>query len=241
MAVPNISVCMATYNGETFIKEQLVSILSQLDDSDEVVISDDHSEDGTLDIIREIGDNRIKVLDNEFDKGYTPNFENALRHATGTYVFLSDQDDVWCADKVQILLKYLRTYDMVVSDAVLVNENRKKISESFYRLRRPYKSYWGNIWKFGYLGCCMAFHRKILEKALPFPGNHKMYTHDNWLFLVAYTFYKVGILDEKLILYRRHGGNTSSGGLARTTTFLFKIKYRAYLLINLISRYFTDK
>lgn len=236
MAAPNISVCIATYNGEAFIKAQLMSILSQLDESDEIIISDDCSKDNTLDIIKRIGDDRIRIVENPYDKGYVSNFENSLLHARGKIIFLSDQDDIWCSDKVDTCMKYLQDYDFVVSDAVIINANGKEIADSFYSLRRPYKSYWGNIWKFGYLGCCMAFKRKLLEKALPFPKNHKMCTHDNWLFLVASTYYKVKVLDEKLIRYRRHGGNVSTGWIKKTTTMFFKINYRLYLLTNIISR-----
>ena len=78
-----ISVCIATYNGALYIKEQLNSILPQLSDNDEIIISDDHSTDDTLQIIRSINDKRIKIFINQGEKGYTPNFENALQKALG--------------------------------------------------------------------------------------------------------------------------------------------------------------
>lgn len=82
----------------------------------------------------------------------------------------------------------------------------------------------------------MAFKRSVLLKALPFPPNHKMCTHDNWLFLVGTTCFKYKIINEKLIFYRRHEHNVSSGGLKKTTTWQFKISYRFYLLTHLIIR-----
>ena len=72
-----ISVCIATFNGEKYIKEQLESILYQLENSDEVIISDDHSSDKTIEIIKSLKDGRIKIFLNEKGKGYTRNFENA--------------------------------------------------------------------------------------------------------------------------------------------------------------------
>ena len=57
-----ISVCIPTYNGEKYIKEQLESILGQLSVEDEVIISDDCSSDQTLKIIESFHDNRIKVF-----------------------------------------------------------------------------------------------------------------------------------------------------------------------------------
>ena len=93
-----ISVCIATYNGEKYIKEQLLSILPQLGKKDEVIISDDHSTDNTLDIVKGLNDNRIKIVMNNREKGYTSNFENALSYAIGDYIFLSDQDDIWMSN-----------------------------------------------------------------------------------------------------------------------------------------------
>ncbi len=238
MATPRISVCIATYNGEIFIRRQLLSILSQLRDCDEIIISDDQSKDNTLGVIREIKDNRIRIVENQYEKGYVSNFENSLSYAKGDIIFLSDQDDIWHPDKVRICMQYLQLYDFIVSDAVIIGKNDERLYESFYDLRHSPKSYWGNLLKFGFLGCCMAFKYSVLEKALPFPSNHKMCTHDNWLFLIGATFFHYKVLDEKLIFYRRHNNNVSSGGLKSTTTCFFKIRYRFYLLIHILKRKF---
>jgi len=229
-----ISVCIATYNGATYIKRQLLSILSQLSADDEVVISDDKSTDKTIEAVRALGSPLIHIYENTGKHGYTPNFENALRHATGDYIFLADQDDEWQADKVATMLKALETADFAVSDAVVVDANSNLIADSYFSLRHPYKSLAGNIYKFGYLGCCMAFRRTILAKALPFPADHAICTHDNWLFLVGKAFYRTTVLNDKLIRYYRRGDNASTGGLAPSTTVAFKIKYRLYLLYQLI-------
>lgn len=103
-----ISVCVATYNGEMYIRQQLQSILCQLADSDEVIISDDGSTDGTLTVIREINDKRIRLIDGPRRQSPTLNFENALRQAKGDHIFLSDQDDVWKPEKVAVCMKWLK-------------------------------------------------------------------------------------------------------------------------------------
>ena len=203
-----ISVCIATYNGALYIKEQLNSILPQLSDNDEIIISDDHSTDDTLQIIRSINDKRIKIFINQGEKGYTPNFENALQKALGEYIFLCDQDDIWMENKVSYCINELQSYDFIVSDAVIINSDGQATKDSFYKERIVYKSLIGNIYKFGYLGCCMAFKRNILEKVLPFPHNHQYCTHDNWIFLIAKSFYKSTISNEQLIKYRRHSTNS---------------------------------
>jgi len=229
-----ISVCIATYNGEKYIRRQLDSILVQLSDEDEIVISDDHSQDGTLSVIDGMASPRIRVFMNEGEKGYTPNFENALSHAKGDYIFLADQDDVWQDNKVSVCLHWMQTHDLVVSDAVITDSGLHVTGPSFYAERKPYRSWAGNILKFGYLGCCMAFRRNVLEKALPFPKDHRLCTHDNWLFLVGKTFFKTAVIDDRLVCYRRHDSATSTGGFRDTTTLGFKIRYRLYLLLSLL-------
>ena len=78
-----ISVCIATYNGERFIKEQLLSIIGQLSPDDEIIISDDGSADNTLGIVRELNSPLMKIFTKTGEHGYTPNFENALSHTKG--------------------------------------------------------------------------------------------------------------------------------------------------------------
>lgn len=234
-----ISVCIATYNGEKYIKEQLFSILEQLGKDDEIIISDDCSTDNTIGIIEKLSDSRIKLFFNK-EKGYTSNFENALKQVNGDIVFISDQDDIWNPNKVRVCLEELKSVDLVVSDCQLINSTNEIISDSYFELRSVKKSSWGNLIKFSYLGCCLAFRSEILKKALPFPSNRQFCTHDNWLFLVGSFLFKHKVLDDKLIYYRRHDGNVSSGGLISATSRLFKIKYRIYLCFFLIKRSFIN-
>ncbi len=231
-----ISVCIATFNGSHYLKPQLDSILSQLSIDDEIIISDDGSSDDTLEIISSYHDKRIKVFSNTGEHGYTRNFENALKHAINDIIFLADQDDIWERNKVSRCVEALRNYDMVVHDAYIINADGVIIANSYYSERNVFFSLIGNIVKFGYLGCCLAFKRTILTKALPLPKNQKLASHDNWLFLIGQTFFKTYILKDKLIRYRRHGNNASSGGAKSNTSVSFKIKYRIYLMGNLIKR-----
>ena len=235
-----ISVCIATYNGEKYIKEQLLSILNQLGVEDEIIISDDNSIDGTIAIINKIEDFRIKLFFNK-EKGYTTNFENALKKASGDIIFLSDQDDIWVHNKVEVCLEALKHYDLVVSDCQFINANGEIILDSYFRSRKIKTTFLGNLIKFSFLGCCLAFKSKILKKALPFPSNRKFCTHDNWLFLVGAFFFKHQVLNQKLIYYRRHDSNVSSGGLISTTSLWFKIKYRIYISFYLLKRYYINK
>mgnify|MGYP000805956340 FL=1 len=155
-----ITVCIATYNGSRYIRQQLLSILPQLAETDEIVVSDDGSTDDTSEIVRSIGDKRIRIVDNRKGEGgkhyhkeedgkhchkeeggkntlsnsLTRNFENALRHANGDYIFLSDQDDVWMENKVAVCMEVLRSHHCVVSDAIVTDKDLNTTNDSFYKM-----------------------------------------------------------------------------------------------------------
>ena len=113
-----ISVCMATYNGGRFIKEQIDSILAQeLEEGQrlEIVVSDDNSTDNSIAIVEAYRDDRIKIFRHEPHAPYrhynalmsaSKNFENAVMHASGDVIFLSDQDDVWYPHKIKTMLRH---------------------------------------------------------------------------------------------------------------------------------------
>ena len=240
------SVCMATYNGARFIREQIDSILPQLGAEDELIISDDGSTDGTLGILAEYAtaDARVKVLHHEKcgNRYYpslklcfsTSNFENALRHANGDHIFLSDQDDVWEKDKVKKSLEFLRTHDFVIHNLSLIDDFGTVIKEQYYskthlKFRVP-----ADLLTLSFWGCCACFRRKILEKALPFPP--KIAQHDSWIGLVAEKYGSCFWNDECLIRYRIFSRNTSTGGRKSENSFWLKIKYRLNMLVALTKR-----
>jgi glycosyltransferase involved in cell wall biosynthesis len=231
-----ISVCMATYNGEPFIHAQVASILQQLGTSDELVISDDRSTDGTLDVVRSFGDARIRIVFNEMAKGYSGNFENAIRHASGDIIFLSDQDDVWMPRKVERMSAALNEFDLVVSDARFVNGQLEGDGGTYFQRRQGKTGFLANLYKARYLGACMAFRSALLPKLLPFPGQRRLCPHDLWITLVGELFFKVGLVEEPLILYRRHGNNASDGGTARGGSAMRRVVFRLYSLMMVLSR-----
>ncbi len=231
-----ISVCIATYNGEKYIREQIESILPQLGDKDEVIISDDSSTDNTIQIIQSFDDTRIKIFSGNIFHSPVFNFENALKYVQGEYIFLCDQDDVWASNKVEMMLSYLKEYDLVVSDCCVTDENLKVIGESFYKLSAPKKGFWSNLIKNHYMGCCMAFKRSVLEIALPFPP--KVALHDIWIGLCAEAFFNTKFIPDKLLKYRRHGDNASSTAGKSCLSIRLRIAYRIYLLKSIVVRKF---
>lgn len=227
-----ISVCIPTYNGQEFILHQIESILNQLNENDEIVVSDDNSSDNTIAILNSINDVRIKIYCNEGKNGVIYNIENALKKCKGDFIFLSDQDDIWLENKVEVSLQALQKATFVVSDCHIVNHKLEIIHDSFYAVNNSHKNRWLALLRNPYLGCCIAFHRCVLENALPFPNKIPM--HDIWLGNVAAFFHTTSFLDDKLILYRRHGNNASTSSEPTKASIFKKIMYRAPLFWGLL-------
>ncbi len=233
-----ISVCMATFNGEKYLKEQIESIVTQLSHDDELIISDDSSKDDTLKIIGNFNDSRIKrYISNTFCSPIY-NFENALSLCSGDLIFLADQDDIWEPNKVKLMVAYLQRYDLVVSDASVI-EDDTVIYDSFYKMNNSKSGFLSNLIHNSYLGCCMAFNRKILGLALPFPKGAPM--HDIWIGMVAEIFGKTGFCKEKLVRYRRHRRNTSSALRKSRYSFWQRVNFRTTLLLHISRRVFEIK
>ena len=231
-----ISVCMATYNGEKFIKEQIDSILSQLSDDDELVVSDDGSKDRTLDIISSYNDKRIRILHHSAPHGFVHNFENALGNAKGDYIFLSDQDDYWMPGKVKTAMGYLTSgTDLVIHNAELVDGDGQLLGNDYYSCMHNKTGFWANIWKTRTLGCCMCFNRKVLEKSMPMPKH--IVAHDYWIGMIALKHFKVKFIEDKLLCYRRHGGNVSPSSEKSNESWWYRIvEKRGYLLWKIMFR-----
>ncbi len=236
------SVCIATCNGGLYIEQQLRSILCQLDPGDEVIVSDDRSTDCTLEVIRSLGDDRIRVFIHE--AVYNPyrgtfhtvnavyrNVEHALSKATGDVVFLSDQDDVWLPGKVaRVMEEFERGVEMVLHDNTVVDMYGNVLLRSYFDdFSHPSHSWFRFIAKCCYQGAAMAVTRRVVALALPFPPI--ALSHDHWIAIVEWTHGKrISFVREPLMLYRRHDGNVSPSTEKSPNSLGFKIGYRLNLI-----------
>lgn len=237
-----ISVCMACHNGEAYIKEQIESILMQLSEEDELIISDDGSKDKTVEIIKSFADARIKLTQYKCPYKNLPsheyatlNFENALKQAKGVYIILSDQDDVWLENKVETVKRYLRDYPYVVSDCYVTDSDLNVISDTRFTKEESYhlNKYAALVLSTPYQGSCAAFRREVLEKSLPFPKG--LQSHDRWIGDVAAFFFSVKVIPEKLIYYRRHDGTASNSfGGGKSNGLLKTIRYKWIYVWNIL-------
>ena len=183
-----ISVLVVTYNGETYIREQIDSILKNIGLGDELVVSDDGSLDTTREILKSYQeqDARIRVMEGP-GEGVIANVEAGLRACRGDYIFLADQDD-----------------DARVTDAAC----KETLMQSFFVYRHSGRGAIKNIIKNTYMGCCMAFRKEVLDAVLPIPKDVTM--HDQWIGVKCdLKYHRTVFLKEPLILYRRHEKNVS--------------------------------
>ena len=237
-----ISVCIATYNGEKHIKEQIDSILCQLGENDEIIISDDGSTDSSIEIIKGFNDKRIILLQHKSDVSFkkypfrkvSKNFENAINHATGDLIFLADQDDIWMADKVPTVKKKMGNSLLLLHDCVVIDEQGIELNSSYFDLNRSKQGIINNLINCSFLGCCIVIRKELLKKALPLPKNSV--PHDLWFGLISTWMKKTIVIDNKLLLYRRHKNNFSSSGKKSEASIAYKIRYRILIIFSLAKR-----
>lgn len=225
-----ISVAMATYNGEKYIKRQIESVLLNLSTDDEIVISDDGSTDKTLAIVKSFNDDRIKII-NGPQAGLVKNFANAIDECCGDYIFLCDQDDCWHINKVESVLQAFTENNCVLVEhnAIVCDDRENILYPSFFKHRKVRSGFIRNIMRNTYHGCLMAFKKELKKYLHPYP--HHGCFHDQWIGLIAERHGGCVFLDQTLMTYYRHRGNASS---FERLPIYFQIKNRINLILHII-------
>jgi glycosyltransferase involved in cell wall biosynthesis len=225
---------MATCNGGRYLREQLESILMQLGPGDELVVSDDVSSDDTLAILAGTADLRLRVLSGNVFHSPVRNFENALYHARGGILVLSDQDDIWLPGRLELVRQYLAEkvdrIALIMMDGEIVDAADQPIGQTVFERNRAGAGLLKNLYDNTYTGCCLAFTRPLLDVSLPFPAKIPM--HDMWLGLLAEIFGEVAFVPVKTMRHRRHGANASF----RSTDRLLQVRRRLDLVLSLAGR-----
>lgn len=215
---PRVSVTLCTYNGAQFIEPQLESILKQSRPPDEVLVSDDGSTDQTLEIVRRIACEHpsvVRLVQTPGRLGYAKNFESAIRQATGDIIFLSDQDDVWLEHKIERMLAAFTDNErvaVVYCDAQLVDGQLRPLGRTIFEARAGMRLATRHSARelvhgvdIGILGSMMALRSTLKPWVLPV---EEVWGHDHWIVFIAHAIAEVAAVDEPLMYYRRHAGNT---------------------------------
>lgn len=102
-----ISVILSTYNGKRYLRELMDSLRNQTRQPDEVLVSDDASSDGTVELVRsyieEYGLTSWRVIENTKNIGWKANFKRGILASSGDLVFPCDQDDIWDLHKIELM------------------------------------------------------------------------------------------------------------------------------------------
>ncbi len=215
-----VSIVMATYNGETYLREQIESILSNTYTEWTLEICDDGSKDNTVTIAKEFErqyPDKIKVHQNSKNLGVVLNFLEGARRAEGNYVMFCDQDDVWLANKIKKTLHYMKNMEnkygkdkpiSVFTDAKVVNKDLQELNPSFHisnrldctKLNLSYMLMENKL-----IGCTVMFNQEVKRKLALLPARARV--HDWWIALISSSFGKIGYLKEATLLYRQHEHN----------------------------------
>jgi len=213
-----ISVAMTTYNGANYIEDQLKSILGQTVPPEEIIVCDDCSTDSTVKILTGYHDKGlIKLFSNEVQLGVLDNFKKAVSLCKkDNYIALSDQDDFWLPNKIQLQYEAIQRIEdvetpcLVYSDLTLVDKELKVIDQSFMHTLNinPSKESLKSLLFGNFItGCTIMLNGAMKKHFLQIPK--EAYMHDAWLGLVAFTFGRNQYIKEQLIKYRQHGNNVT--------------------------------
>lgn len=213
-----MSVALATYNGEQFLLEQLESIAQQTLLPWELVVSDDGSTDSTVAIVREFAGRApfpVKLLEGEGRLNYRLNFRRAAEHCSGDVIAFCDQDDVWVVDKLEKMARVLSdpTVQLVYHNALVSGPEGKRMlhwaeeEEAALRERpmAPFKSPNGMLMLFR---ANLRRFDDLWDKTIDQNEGDAVLAHDQWYFFLARALGEVRFIDEPLVLYRQHAGNT---------------------------------
>lgn len=236
-----ISIAMATYNGAKYIGEQIDSILYQTVRDFELIICDDRSTDDTWKTLMDYQnrDKRIHIYKNEKNLGFRKNFEKAISLCKGDYIALSDQDDIWTTNHLEILLSIIDDKMLACGNTELIDAQGNKIGmtlkemEAFDRipkndLERAYSVF---FFRNPLQGASLLMRKEIVSLALPIAEG--VLYHDTWFSMVS-CFYGGGVYTDQIIgYYRMHGKNVTGNRIkrrSRVRCFIAQLLMESYLL-----------
>jgi len=215
---------MATYNGEKYIGEQLDSIARQDVLPVELVITDDGSTDGTLQIAGEFARNApfpVRIFRNETRLGYADNFLKAASLCEGDLIAFCDQDDIWVEKKLTICSRFFED-----NEVQLVAHSAQTIGasgEAEYYPRFSKTRVWGpySVDPFAnHPGFSMVIRRDILYLIDSELRPDRLRSHDHWIWFLATCAGRVATIASPLAFYRQHSGNAFGAPRQRSLTKL---------------------
>lgn len=208
---------MCTYNGEKYLSEQLQSIAAQTIRPYQLVVCDDESTDGTMQILENFAKTapfQVCIFRNTANLGYTKNFEKAIALCEGDLIALSDQDDIWYPHKLETLCSILesdRNAGGGFSNGDLMSSGTGTTKGTLwekYRFTLKQQQRFRNRHALEVLlqrsvvtGMTLIFRADLRDKLLPIPPS---WEHDGWLALLMVLTSKLEFTPSRLVKYRLH-------------------------------------
>ena len=221
-----IGVVIATYNGETFLKDQIDSIVYQTRRPLKIIVVDDFSTDGTQGIIRRYMEQypgTFIFIQNERNLGAKGAFEIGISACDTEYIALSDQDDIWERNKLEALYDAMEKNQealLCFHDMKLIDHEGEPMGKTFWQaapLHEPLPVTGAEARKRladlsnPVPGCTMFFSFGLKEHILPIPAS-KWVGHDWWISVVAYFLAEPVFVESPLTRYRLHSDQTAGVG-----------------------------
>lgn len=216
-----VDILLAVYNGANFLKSQLDSVINQTYKEFNIIIRDDGSTDGSLNIINEfekLHPEKVKVVKGSPSGSAKNNFFELMNYADSDYIMFCDQDDVWLENKIGLTLNKIKDMEKAYgkdtpllchTDLEVVDESLNAIHPSFYRMQKfdiSKTSLNHALVQNTVTGCTTMINKPLLNLAKG-TNCENIIMHDWWLFLIASAFGKIDAISASTILYRQHGGN----------------------------------
>lgn len=210
---PLVSVAMATYNGASFISQQLDSIVAQTYPNLEIIITDDASCDGTMAILKDfqVKYHFIQIFSNPVNLGITATFEHSIKNCRGEFIAISDQDDIWELNKIEVLLNAMENEDVVYADSELIDRNGislNKFASSLINLKSHFSG-GPFLMGIGLPGHSMLMQGDFAKFILPIP---KIIMYDKWIGFCAASNNGIKYIDLPMVKYRLHETNSFGVG-----------------------------
>lgn len=203
---PLVSVIMTAYNSEKFIKDSIESILKQTYTNLELIIIEDVSTDGTLNIIQQFEDERIRLLRNKKNSGTLYGMRKGVKAARGKYIAVLDSDDISFPDRIAKQVNFLETHKDILlcgshADNIINGRRRKRVYMDIASSEElKFSLLFGND---NIVHSTVMFRKAELEKN-QIEYERFGYCHDYYLILSVAAVGKIGLMDDILGLYRIH-------------------------------------
>ena len=233
-----IDILMATYNGERYLEEQLMSIENQTWKAWRLIVHDDASTDGTWRILEEFqrrhGASKVVIKKNSpASGGAKANFIGLIKESSGRYMMCCDQDDVWHPDKVAETFRRMRQMEQRYGKELplLVHTDLRVVDEALSEIDPGFHAYM-NLRTDGKLnreliqnqvtGCTVMINKALQAYVMKVTNSEPVVMHDHWLALIALVFGRMSYINRATMDYRQHGDNSVGAQNARSVAYMWR-------------------